>query len=84
MLDAGDLDGGRGSPGQRREHNAAQGIAQRSSVTALQRLHDVLAVAGLAGSLDALNLGLFNFDHAVYPPSSSRCGIALRHAALRC
>ncbi|CAN3993637.1 DUF1490 domain-containing protein, partial [Dysosmobacter welbionis] len=63
----GDLDGGRGRAGQRGKHNAAKRIAQSGAVAALQRFHHILAVCGVPRRLDALNLGLFNFDHAVVP-----------------
>ena len=65
VLHTGDLDGGRRSAGQRGKHNAAQGVAEGGAIAALQRLHHVLAVSDVTRGLDALDLGLFNFDHAV-------------------
>jgi hypothetical protein len=43
---AGDLDLGRGVAGHRREQDAAQRIAQRVPVAALEGLHDHLRVRG--------------------------------------
>ena len=65
VLNACDLDAGSGSAGQRREHNAAKRIAQRDAVAALERLHDKFAVIAVLGIFQTLNLGLFNFNHAV-------------------
>ena len=65
MLHTGDLDGGSCGAGERREHNAAQGVAQRNAVSTLQRLDNVLAVRAVCGVFDTLDLGLFNFNHAV-------------------
>ena len=75
LLDAGDggklvlhtvdLDGRRRSAGQRGKQNAAQGVAEGGAIAALQRLYHVLAISDVSRGLDALDLGLLNFDHAV-------------------
>ena len=65
VLHAGDLDRGRRGAGQGREHNAAQRIAERDTVAALKRLYGELAVGAVRGVFHALDLGLFNFNHAV-------------------
>ena len=78
MLHAGDLDGGRGRAGQRGKHNAAKRIAQSGAVAALQRLHDILAVSHIAGSFNALDLRLFDFNHQLpllLMQRISRCGV---------
>ncbi len=63
MLHPGDLDGGDCRTGQRGEQHPAKGVAQSGAVAPLQRLHHILAIAGIAGILHTLNAGLFDFNH---------------------
>ena len=78
MLDTGNFDAGGSGAGQRREQDAPQRIAQGRAVAALQRLHDILAVSHIAGSFDALDLRLFDFNHQLpllLMQRFSRCGV---------
>ena len=63
MLHTGDLDGGGGSAGQRREKNSSQRVAKRNAVAALQRLDVKYAVGRIFGRVDTLNTRLVNFYH---------------------
>jgi hypothetical protein len=65
VLYSGDLDAGRSGAGQRGEQYAPERVAERRSVSALERLDDILSVSHVTGSFDTLYLGLLNFNHAV-------------------
>ncbi len=62
VVDVVDLDGGHGSTLERRQEDAAQGVAQRHAVACRQRAGLVLAVRGV-GIPDRLDLCVFQFDH---------------------
>src|SRR5699024_9359134 len=66
MLDTGDLDGGRGGTGQRRQQDPSEGVAQGRAVAALQRFHHVFAVGTVFRGVDAFNARLFNFYHEYF------------------
>ena len=63
MLDTGDLHGSNSGAGQRRQQDAAQGVAQSGAVATLQGLDYILAVIAVVGVLNTLNAGLFDFYH---------------------
>ena len=65
MLHACNLDAGRCRTRQRGQQNAAQGVAQRGAISALQRLYDELAVGAVLGELLTVNTRFFDFDHVV-------------------
>ena len=52
---------------QTAQQNAAQGVAQSHAVTALQRLHYILAVRGVLRGIKTGDTGLFNFYHESKP-----------------
>ena len=63
MLYTLNLHGGRSIAGQAGQQDPTQGVAQRHAVTALQRLHDILAVGGILRRIETGNARLFNFNH---------------------
>ena len=67
--DTGDLDGGHRGTRQRGQQDTAQGVTQGGAVTALEGLHHILTVRGVAGIFHTFNAGLFDFYHCYgYPP----------------
>ena len=67
MLHALDLHRGGREARQAAQQNAAQGVAQSHAVTALQRLHHILAVRGILRGIKTGDTGLFNFYHESKP-----------------
>jgi hypothetical protein len=65
MLNTGDLDAGACDAGEGREKDPAKRVTKRSTIAALQRLDDVLAIRAVCGRFNALDTRLFNFDHII-------------------
>ena len=81
VLYACNLDAGRCRTRQRRQQNAAQGVAQRGAISALQRLYDELAVGTVLSELLTVNTRFFDFDHVV--PSFTLVGNSKRNRRSR-
>ena len=63
MLHPGDLDAAGRRARQARQQNAAQGVAQRRTITPFQRLYDQPAIAAVLRQVLTINTRLFDFDH---------------------
>ena len=58
------FNGGNGISRQRGEQDAAQAVAKRRAVAALQRLHDEFAIGPVRLQIGRFDSGLFNFNHS--------------------
>ena len=63
MLDARDLDRGRGRAGQRGKQDPSEAVAEGGTVAPFQRLDDIFAVGTVFRRIDTLDTRLFNFYH---------------------
>ncbi|MPM59116.1 hypothetical protein SDC9_105954 [bioreactor metagenome] len=65
MLYSGDFNGGNRRSGQRGQQDAAQGVAQRSAIAALQGLNHIFPVRAVARLLYTFDAGFFDFYHVL-------------------
>ena len=82
VLYAGDLDAAGCRARQGRQQDAAKGVAERRSVTTLQRLYYKFTVGAVFLQHFAIYTGLFDFDHLRYPPYQSAINIGKMRAEI--